>query len=239
VPNMSYRPKKDNHKCKHTFDLANPDFFRTYIQPIFSLHDLSTYGYEVLNRPNGIPAEQFYDEIIDCGCYHDVDRFLVNRSLTVATQLPGSTFINVFPPTLLDLPVSHLDNTNVVFELNERTSMDGSRKVLSEIVEKPLTIAIDDVCQGSSGLRSIIEMNPSYIKLDKWLISGIESSTRKCHLVKLLVEYSAGQSKIIAEGVEHSAELDVIRSLGVDYAQGYLLSKPQLFVMAEAENLCE
>jgi EAL domain-containing protein (putative c-di-GMP-specific phosphodiesterase class I) len=237
VPNMSCRRGKDDflygstHECSHRLGISEPGFFRTYIQPIFSLQDFSTFGYEILNRPNQIPAEQFYDEILECGCFDIIDIHLVKRSLAVASQLPMPTFINVFPPTLFNLQTSQLAGTEVVFELNERMYMDDASEMLTAMIDNPFTIAIDDVCQGFSGLRAIIELNPSYIKLDKWLISGIESSSRKQNMVKLLVEYAAkaGQSKIIAEGVERDLELDVVRSLGVDYAQGYLLSRPQLY----------
>ncbi len=211
--------------CQHIIELHA---FDTYTQPIFSLVDLSTYGYEVLNRPIGMSTESFYDEIVQCGCFVEVDRFLVEKSLCVARALPGLTFINIYPSTLLKLPEHCLKNDNIIFELNEREVIRDWSNVLSVIGEKTLNIAIDDLCKGAAGLRALIEVRPSFVKLDKWLISGIESSQRKQELIKFLVDYLSGTSKLIAEGIEHSAELDVIRSLGVHFAQGYLLGKPQI-----------
>jgi EAL domain-containing protein (putative c-di-GMP-specific phosphodiesterase class I) len=215
-------------ECKHMISVLKKDFFSTYIQPIFSLKDLSTYGYEILNRPTGIPTEQYYDEIVHCQCCKEIDNYLLEKSLCVARLLPGPTFVNVFPSTLLTL-ASDLVSNNIVFELNERELQNTQFDISSIIREKSLNVAIDDVCKGTSGIRALIEMSPSFIKLDKWLISDIASSKRKWEFVRFLVNYSAGRSKLIAEGIESSKELDVVRNLGIDYAQGYLLSRPQLF----------
>jgi EAL domain-containing protein (putative c-di-GMP-specific phosphodiesterase class I) len=213
------------HKeCVHVLNLTS-NSFNTYIQPIFSLHDLSTFGYEILNRPVGYSTESFYDEIVSCGCYKMVDQFLVNHSLEIAKSFPGPIFINVYPSTISTLSVQSGWYKKIVFELNERQiSFD---KDIPTTYGKGLTIALDDVGKGGTGLQALIEINPQFLKVDKWLIENIQQSKKKQEIVKFLVSFSSGRSKLIAEGIERPEELNVLKYLGVEYGQGYLLSKPE------------
>ncbi len=96
------------------------------------------------------------------------------------------------------------------------------------IRRKMFTLAIDDVCRGFVGLQTLLEVNPTYIKLDKSLNSKIDYSQDKRDLVKSLLFYSKGRSQLIAEGIERFEELQVLKTLGVQFAQGYLLGKPEL-----------
>jgi EAL domain-containing protein (putative c-di-GMP-specific phosphodiesterase class I) len=218
---------KNNSRCgcSHTLDLSKGSF-NTYIQPIFSLIDLSTFGYEILNRPVEFPTESYYDEIFECGCYRMIDQFLLDHSLRTAKSFPGPIFINVYPSSLLNLNSKDTQYKNIVFELNERQfSYDCG---ISTICRKGFTLALDDVGKGGAGLRALIEIEPHFLKIDRWLVSGIQSSKKKQELVRFLVSFSMGRSKLIAEGIENQEELDVIKNLGVQLGQGYLLSKPEL-----------
>ena len=65
-----------------------------------------------------------------------------------------------------------------------------------------------------------------YIKIDKSLIDNIDTPTY--HLsVKSIIEiaHSLGR-RVIAEGVEHKEQLDILRDMNCDYIQGYYMSKP-------------
>ncbi len=210
--------------CNHILNL-NKISFNTYIQPIFSLGDLSTFGYEILNRPEGFSAETFYDEIFECGCYRIVDEFLINHSLQIAKTFPGPIFINAFPSSILNLTSKDKRYKNIVFELNERQL--SYTNGISELHKKGLAIALDDVGKGGAGLQALIEMEPNFLKVDRWLVSGIQYSKKKQELIQFLVSFSRGRSKLIAEGIENQKELDVLNNLGVEYGQGYLLSKPE------------
>ena len=80
---------------------------------------------------------------------------------------------------------------------------------------------------GYSGLRQITTVHPSYLKLDRSLISGIDPDSDRAALVGALVGYSKQVgSLLVAEGIEHSAELRVLRELGVPLAQGYYTGRP-------------
>jgi EAL domain-containing protein (putative c-di-GMP-specific phosphodiesterase class I) len=80
---------------------------------------------------------------------------------------------------------------------------------------------------GYSGLRQITAVHPSYLKLDRSLVSGIDEDDERAALVGALAGYSKQVgSMLVAEGVETEAELSAIRLLGVPLVQGFYLGRP-------------
>jgi EAL domain-containing protein (putative c-di-GMP-specific phosphodiesterase class I) len=88
-------------------------------------------------------------------------------------------------------------------------------------------LAVDDMGAGYSGLRQITTVMPSYLKLDRSLVTGIDSDSDRAALVGALVGYSQQVGcLLVAEGVETEAELQAVRRLGVPLVQGFYLSRP-------------
>jgi len=76
-------------------------------------------------------------------------------------------------------------------------------------------------------MRHILNLAPEIIKLDISLTQHIDSDAKRRALAKGLTSFAHEiGSLVIAEGVERPEELDMLQRLGVDCAQGYLLSKP-------------
>ena len=77
------------------------------------------------------------------------------------------------------------------------------------------------------GLRQITTLRPSYLKLDRSLISGIDADPDRGALVTAMLGYARQTNgHLVAEGVETEAELETLRVLGVDLVQGYYLARP-------------
>ncbi|WP_295396492.1 EAL domain-containing protein [uncultured Thiodictyon sp.] len=88
-------------------------------------------------------------------------------------------------------------------------------------------IAIDDLDEGFSGLRLWSEIRPDYVKIDQHFIHNIHLDPVKLQFVRSIQAIAAkAGAKIIAEGIESSAELSVIRDLGIAYGQGYFIARP-------------
>lgn len=119
---------------------------------------------------------------------------------------------------------------NIIFEITERnavTDMNSFQGTVNHYKEQNYNIAIDDVGAGFSGLNLISDVHPHYIKLDMNLIRGINTDGIKYALVKSMAELSkTANIYLIAEGVETREELTTLIDLGVQYAQGYFLQKP-------------
>jgi len=98
-----------------------------------------------------------------------------------------------------------------------------------------VTVAVDDFGVGYSSLGYLQRFAFNVMKLDR---SFVTPSKRNLHLLDALVRVAEGlDMKVVAEGIEHSGQLDHIRRLGVDYGQGYLFAKPM--PAAEAQELLE
>ena len=88
-------------------------------------------------------------------------------------------------------------------------------------------LAVDDVGAGYSGLRQLTTVHPSYLKLDRSLVSGIDHDAERAALVGALVGYADRVgSLLVAEGIENEAELLTLRELGAPLAQGFYLGRP-------------
>ncbi|MDX6254726.1 MAG: hypothetical protein QOJ11_1060 [Frankiales bacterium] len=77
-------------------------------------------------------------------------------------------------------------------------------------------------------MRHLLRLRPDIIKLDISLVGGIQHSPSQRALAKALIAFAANVgARIIAEGVEAPDELAVLRELGVPWAQGFLLGRPE------------
>jgi EAL domain-containing protein (putative c-di-GMP-specific phosphodiesterase class I) len=80
---------------------------------------------------------------------------------------------------------------------------------------------------GYSGLRQITTVRPSYLKLDRSLISGIDTDPDRGALVSAMLGYARQTGgHLVAEGVETEAELETLTQLGVKLVQGFYLARP-------------
>jgi EAL domain-containing protein (putative c-di-GMP-specific phosphodiesterase class I) len=80
---------------------------------------------------------------------------------------------------------------------------------------------------GFSSLRHIVVTTPDVIKIDRSLVSGIDADAVLSTLVGSLVDFARGVgARVVAEGVENGAEAAVLRTLGVDYGQGWHFGRP-------------
>lgn len=88
-------------------------------------------------------------------------------------------------------------------------------------------IAIDDFGLGANGLAQLQDLDVDFIKIDKGFVGRIGTESPAARLVDAIVDIARHMgAATIAEGVETSAQADYLRALGVEYAQGFLFSRP-------------
>jgi len=89
-------------------------------------------------------------------------------------------------------------------------------------------VAVDDAGAGYTSLRHILELRPTFAKLDISLVRGIETDELRQALAAGLDYFALrGGFHLIAEGVESEDEAIALRRLGVEFAQGYLFGRPE------------
>jgi EAL domain-containing protein (putative c-di-GMP-specific phosphodiesterase class I) len=151
--------------------------------------------------------------------------------------LPGDVYVAVNgSPDLVAsgaLPelLQSVDMSRVVLELTEHASVADYRELtdaLAPLRAMGLRIAIDDAGAGYASMRHILSIEPDLVKLDISLTRGIDADCKRRALASALIAFARETDvEIIAEGVETSAELLTLRSLGVRRAQGYYLARPK------------
>jgi sensor c-di-GMP phosphodiesterase-like protein len=95
-------------------------------------------------------------------------------------------------------------------------------------------VAIDDFGMGDANLFQLSQIEADFIKLDKYFVGQISSEKEIPKIVKGIISFAKEMDfKIIAEGIETQTQLNVLKGLGVELAQGWLFSKsltPDVFI---------
>jgi len=221
----------------------------TSFQPIVGINSKKNLGYEALSRAYTSSLFQSADELFAAAIRHhllvELDRVCRKRALLFFHRLPGKTkvFINTLPATMRDpefqgqhliqsLERALITPDRIVIEINEKLMIDNLglfQDAMTYFTNLGMSLAVDDVGSGYSGLETISKLNPSYLKIDASLIHDINTSFVNREMLKAIILLGQGiGAKVIAEGIETVEELNTLRSLGVDYGQGYFLGRPEM-----------
>ena len=219
----------------------------TLLQPVLDLVEGQVTGYEALSRgPSNSPLhspQALFRAAGQHALLTALDWACVRAALRTFSKLrlPGRIFVNLSPGSLLDasfspdaiqaaLAAAGLECHQVVFEITENAAaLDYAelRNASSRLRDVGIDVAIDDLGEGFSSLRLWSELKPAFVKIDKHFIADIHQDPHKVQFVRSIRQLAEGaNSCVIAEGVEHTSELAVLKDLGIRYVQGYLIGRP-------------
>jgi EAL domain-containing protein (putative c-di-GMP-specific phosphodiesterase class I) len=213
-------------------------------QPVRHLPDGKIHGYEALIRgPYGSPLER---PSVLFAVAHENEMAVELETLcleTIFKNLPravssGRLFVNASSqllrhPIFLDernLKAINRSHADVVVEISEK-EMVGDYSSFAEIVRRirgsRLQIAIDDAGSGYSGLETILNLRPDYIKVADSLVRNLEGDPIKREIIASLAAIGSRIGAIVvAEGIEREEERNALVDLGIPFGQGYLLGRP-------------
>lgn len=222
----------------------------TAFQPIIGLRDGQMVGVEALTRAAASygPADirDLFDLAVADGSVRDLEYRCWATALGATRQAFGkragwcNLFLNVLPDSLNDdeflddvllaLGAHAVQPAQIVVEITESSRIDDyvrMRRVVSRWRKLGFRFAIDDAGAGHSGLQTIVELEPDFVKADRTLVSGLHgNAARRAAIEALLLLARRMGIGLIAEGIEHEHELMELRRLGVPYGQGYFLGRP-------------
>lgn len=118
---------------------------------------------------------------------------------------------------------------NLVLEITERQPLTDtvSLDVIHQLRSKGVKFALDDFGTGYSNLSYLKHYHFDFIKIDKSFVQDLAEKTHVGSLVANIVKLTESvNAKSIAEGIETPEQFEELKSLSVDYYQGYLFSKP-------------
>jgi EAL domain-containing protein (putative c-di-GMP-specific phosphodiesterase class I) len=232
------------------------DLFVLHYQPIVSLRDDRVCHYEALIRladePGGdlvapgrfLPAAERY------GLISEIDRIVLAKVIALlaepcsAAELedPGVTVaINVSALSVTDesmlrhlerqLTLHGVEPSRLIIEVTETAAisdMEQARSFCAGVEALGCAVALDDFGAGFGSFQYLKHLPFSYLKIDGDFIRGMPGSRTDQLVVKALVGVVRGMGRrTIAEFVGDQPTLEMLRSYGVDYAQGFQVGRPQ------------
>lgn len=217
--------------------LCQPGAIEPVVQPIVRIADMRIVGYEALARMPTEPIrppEWWLDRSELVGMRPELEvacwKAISNLGMPPEDVL---LFVNISPSTLSSpelLSIRQKFPDRFVIEVAEQRAVENyadMRQWLEPWLAGQALIAIDDAGAGYSSFRHVVELSPDYLKIDEELISGIDGDRTRQALVRALIAFAREMgATVIAEGVETAAEMNVLREMKVDCAQGNLLARP-------------
>jgi EAL domain-containing protein (putative c-di-GMP-specific phosphodiesterase class I)/CheY-like chemotaxis protein len=211
---------------------------RMVFQPICTLNG-ETVGAEALARfecePQRSP-DRWFAEAGEAGLLLELELAAAALALKALPSLPKSLYvsINVSPSTLASADFRRLleqsNGGRVVVEITEHAPIDDYEALkasLATLRAFGTRVAVDDAGAGYASLRHILRLEPDFIKLDRTLVSGIESDRSLQALASGLISFAEKtDAVIVAEGIERAQEVEMLVELGVGFGQGYYFARP-------------
>ena len=210
------------------------------VQPIVDLRTGAVHAYEALARlgegNSGGPL-QWFSLADEFGQRDALERACLRAALELFAKRPAGMrlSVNLSAPVLLDRRTLRMldrpgDLSGLIIEVTEEALVQSDAQLsaaMAPLRARGARLAVDDVGAGYSGLRQLTTVHPSYLKLDRSLVSGIDHDAERAALVGALVGYAERVgSLLVAEGIENEAELLTLRGLGAPLAQGFYLGRP-------------
>lgn len=207
------------------------------LQPVVDLLTGRCTSMEALARfPRHLGSpDVVFAQAQEVGLRTELETLAVAKALDLLPALGPhqSLAVNLSPDVALQLmPLTEADRPldRVILEITEHAAVENYALIRDQVRplrERGLRLAIDDAGSGFASLRHIVELEPDIIKIDRALITGIDTDrARRSVLTSFVLLALDIGATVVAEGVETREELAAAAALGVDAAQGYLLGRP-------------
>ncbi len=247
---------KQKIKTEHVLEALMEDAlsdgeFKVYYQPKFDSRTGAIEGAEALirweNPEHGMMAPSVFLPLferntfilkIDYYVFKEVCKFIDERKKAGKTVYPIScnfsrmhSFDEAFADRLVETADSfNVDHNMVILEITESVAMNDIDKVkiqFNKLREKGFIISIDDFGSGYSSLGILSEIEFDEIKLDRALIvNAVASESSRILLCGIVSMIHSLNRRIVCEGVEELAQVELLQSIGCYNVQGYFYSKP-------------
>jgi predicted signal transduction protein with EAL and GGDEF domain len=227
-----------------------------YYQPVYRIEGGELLGFEALLRWESpdlgtVLPDKFIGLLEELGLIREVGEWVLRETFTKAKEW-GDRFkvfvsVNISPRQFTDrrflekvggmIKETGVNPAYVTLEITETSLMynpEESATILKKLKVQGFNIALDDFGTGYSSLAYLRRLPIDVIKIDTSFTQSIVESDVDRAIVSSVVSLSTSLGlHTLAEGVERRDQMDVLRALGCDSAQGYFLGKPMTLEEAE------
>jgi diguanylate cyclase (GGDEF)-like protein len=220
---------------------------RTFFQPIFTM-DGAIYGYEALARwdylGRAISPETFIAVAERVGALAQLDMCVISNAIAALHSLPAGP-----EPACLtvNIGLSHLPDPGLaarllglllhndvaprrlVVEIPEDRVIDDPAVLvtLRSLRQAGIVVALDDFGVGYSSLSRLGTLETEIVKLDRSFVANLRPHGVAADVLSAVVDLSHRLgARVIAEGIETEEQLEIVRQVGCDAVQGFLLGRP-------------
>jgi len=227
--------------------------FRLYYQPVVTLATGAVEGFEALvrwDRPGCglVPPAEFITLAEDTGLIVALGEWILTEACRqgmrwqkadvsapppyVSVNISGKQFSC---PSFLDQIRNALEKSGLLpqllkLELTESVAMENAprtEQILGQIQRLGVRLSIDDFGTGYSSLSYLRRFPINTLKIDKSFVLNMDDNNEACAIVRTIVALARSlQMEVVAEGLETAEQLEQLRSIVCDAAQGYFFAKP-------------
>ncbi len=233
-------------KAKALQRLLAEGYVGVAFQPIWDLKHGGLLAFEALTRPAAkygfTSPQEAFDIAEQLGHAAQLDRICLRAILDRVAELrpDGLLFVNLSPQTLdhdllagatlvQAVKAAGRSPDRVVLEITER-SMARPDVVVREakrLRSLGFGLALDDLGAGNAGLEVLSQLPFDYVKIDRAVVAkGLTDQTARGVLSGITAIARETAAYVIAEGIENVEMFDLVRQMGVQGVQGYLLGRP-------------
>ncbi|MGH2941322.1 MAG: EAL domain-containing protein, partial [Solirubrobacteraceae bacterium] len=218
--------------------------FELFAQPIIDLATDAIASHELLLRMRERDGSvrmpgSFLPAAERCGLICELDRWVIGQAARLAGE-GHHVELNVSAASLADPglfdaladPVAEhrADPSRMVVELTETAIMQNetiARMFIERVEALGCELALDDFGTGFGGFGYLKRLPVDYLKIDIEFVRDLRTNMASRHVVQAVVGLArAFGHRTVAEGVEDDQTLQMIRDMGVDLAQGYVIGRP-------------
>lgn len=220
-----------------------------YFQPVVHTNSMTVSHYEVLARlvddqqkPLYSPA-QFIEHVEKSQLIVEFDKHIINEALeqahtlspkpTLMMNLSNVTMASEGTTEYILERIQHYQypKNKVVFEITETSAINDieqATQFINCLRREGIRFALDDFGTGYSSISYLQQLPVDFLKIDRSLVQNLLSDDKAPEVLKsILLLTRSYNMKVIAEGIEHSEFIDLIKELGIEYMQGFYFAKAQ------------
>jgi diguanylate cyclase (GGDEF)-like protein len=157
------------------------------------------------------------------------------RQVAVSVNVSSTNLLNPDFPTLVNTALARhrVPAETLVLEITETTAItdfNRCKQTIADLKARGITVSVDDFGAGFTSLAYLSSLAVSELKLDRSFVSGLAQGgdQRNIALVRSTISLAHALGlRVVAEGVEDEASLELLVGFDCDLAQGYLISEPK------------